>query len=298
MSAVETSEALKRRIDSVLDLQSIVRTMKTLAAVSIRQYEHAVESLADYNRTVLWGLQVALAAAPHHIAVAKLASGSRSGVIVFGSDQGMCGQFNEQAAAYALDLLAKVSPQRSQRMVLALGQRAAARLEDAGQPVTELLATPSSVDGVRLAVQRLLARLDAWRSLMEIDQVWLVYNSSQGGMGYSPRHLRLLPVDRQWLDELRREPWRGRGVPIFTMPGEQLFTALIRQYLFVSLFRACAESLASENAARLMTMQAAEKHIAEHLEALTALFHQQRQTAITSELLDIVSGFEALNQSL
>ncbi|PVE33232.1 F0F1 ATP synthase subunit gamma, partial [Enterococcus faecalis] len=68
------------------------------------------------------------------------------------------------------------------------------------------------------------------------------------------------------------------------------------EHLFVSLFRAFAESLASENAARLVSMQAAERNIEERLDELHKLYHHQRQNAITSELLDIISGFELLNQ--
>jgi F-type H+-transporting ATPase subunit gamma len=290
---METAEAIKRRINSAMDLQSIVRTMKTLAAVSIRQYEQAVESLVIYDLAIRRGMQAVLSASPRRTAIGKSGRGSGSGVIVFGSDQGMCGQFNEQVAADALALLGEMG---QGQMTLVVGMRIAGRLEDAGQTLAGVMATPSSVDGIRPLVQRLVITLESWRSEHEIAQVWLLHNSPQGGMGYHPRRLRLLPVDGRWLDDLRKEPWPGRGLPTFTMSGEQLFSALVHQYLFVSLFRACAESLASENAARLMTMQAAEKHIAEHLDTLNTLFHQQRQTAITSELLDIVSGFEALSQ--
>jgi F-type H+-transporting ATPase subunit gamma len=78
---------------------------------------------------------------------------------------------------------------------------------------------------------------------------------------------------------------------------QPLLSALIRQYLFVALHRATVESLASENAARLSSMQAAEKNIEERLTDLTAEYRQQRQNSITGELLDIVSGFEALKNS-
>ena len=71
--------------------------------------------------------------------------------------------------------------------------------------------------------------------------------------------------------------------------------ALIREYLFVSLFRACAESLASENASRLAAMQRADKNIDELLEDLTRKFHSLRQSGIDEELFDVISGFEALS---
>ena len=71
--------------------------------------------------------------------------------------------------------------------------------------------------------------------------------------------------------------------------------ALIREYLFVSLFRACAESLASENASRLAAMQRADKNIDDLLERLTGTFHRVRQSGIDEELFDVVAGFEALS---
>ena len=71
--------------------------------------------------------------------------------------------------------------------------------------------------------------------------------------------------------------------------------ALLREYLFVSLFRACAESLASENASRLAAMQRADKNIDELLENLNGKFHRLRQAGIDEELFDVISGFEALS---
>ena len=76
--------------------------------------------------------------------------------------------------------------------------------------------------------------------------------------------------------------------------GATTLRGLIREYLFVSLFRACAESLASENASRLAAMQRAEKNIKDILETLNRKFHRERQAGIDEELFDVISGFEAL----
>jgi F-type H+-transporting ATPase subunit gamma len=79
--------------------------------------------------------------------------------------------------------------------------------------------------------------------------------------------------------------------------GIATLRALIREYLFISLFRACAESLASENASRLAAMQRADKNINDLLEQLHGTFHQLRQSGIDEELFDVISGFEALGGS-
>ena len=84
---------------------------------------------------------------------------------------------------------------------------------------------------------------------------------------------------------------------MFNMDWERIFRSMIREYLFVSVYRAFANSLASENASRLAAMQNAEKNIEERLEELHVQFHRQRQMTITEELLDIVAGFEVLKES-
>jgi F-type H+-transporting ATPase subunit gamma len=108
--------------------------------------------------------------------------------------------------------------------------------------------------------------------------------------------VQLLPVNREWLKEIAKKKWDSKSLPIFRMDGDLIFSSLIREYLFVSLYRAFAESLASENASRLASMQNAEKNIEEQLQDLNVQFHRTRQMTITEELLDIVAGFEALQK--
>jgi len=80
---------------------------------------------------------------------------------------------------------------------------------------------------------------------------------------------------------------------MFTMDAERLFSAVVRQYLWSSVYRAAATSLASEHASRLASMQAAVRNIEEHLEEQRGEFRHLRQATITEEMLDIVTGFEA-----
>jgi len=89
---MQTTESLKRRIKSAGDLLSVVKTMKALAAVSIRQYQKAVESLEDYNRAVEMGLQIVLKERMGAMTRGRDTSVKRLGAIIFGSDQGLCGQ--------------------------------------------------------------------------------------------------------------------------------------------------------------------------------------------------------------
>jgi F-type H+-transporting ATPase subunit gamma len=294
---METIEDLKRRITSTENLQSVVRTMKTLAAVKIRQFEKAVEALEDYHKTVEMGLQAALRDRQEAVIGARSGPKEMLGAIVFGSDQGMCGQLNDQIVSHAgAEIDQFPGLKKENRFVVAVGQRVSARMQEAGQPVEGYISLPGSVTGIMPKVHRLLSKIDSWQRERNLEQVFLFYSRQISGARYEPHTVHLLPVDKQWLARIRERKWPGKAVPMFTMAWDPLFSALIRQYVLVSLFRAFAESLASENASRLASMQGAEKNIQEQLGSLRMRYHQQRQMSITEELLDIVSGFEALSQ--
>ena len=292
---MQTTESLKRRIKSAGDLLSVVKTMKALAAVSIRQYQKAVESLDDYNRTVEMGLQIVLKQRMGAMMQGKEASVKRMGAIIFGSDQGLCGQLNEQISVFALDSIKEAGVKKENRKVLAVGARVADYVEDAGQPIDELLATPNSTAGITALVQEIIMIIEEWHFKQNVDHFMLFYNDYISGANYRPYKVQLLPVNRDWLKEIARKKWDSKTLPIYRMDGDKIFSSLIREYLFVSLYRAFAESLASENASRLASMQNAEKNIEEQMQDLHVQFHRTRQMTITEELLDIVAGFEALS---
>lgn len=122
----------------------------------------------------------------------------------------------------------------------------------------------------------------------------LIYNRPTPEAVAAPHMRLLLPLSAERLRNLAARPWPSRRRPMFTMDPDRLLSAVLRQYLFSSVYRAAAESLASEHASRLASMQAAERNIEEHLaEQQEAQFRRRRQEAITEELLDIVSGFAA-----
>jgi F-type H+-transporting ATPase subunit gamma len=294
---METLERISRRIDAATDLYSVVRTMRALAMTSIRQYERAVGALAEYNRTTELGLHAVLAhaaaAGQGHSDTAYRRLTQRTGVIVLGADQGMCGQFNEQIAAFMQERLAALAIPPPQRFVVAVGQRLAAVLEEQGQPLVDTLAVPTSVGAITPAVQDLLVHHGAEvtaASNARIDQVFIFHHRLQSSTAYRPHFVRMLPINFRHLAALQEERWPARTLPTFTLDQAALQSALLGQHLFVVLYRAFAESLASENAARLVAMQAAERNIEERLGELTALYHRQRQESITAELLDLVAG--------
>ena len=291
---METLEALRRRIQSAQDLYGIIRTMKALAAASIRQFEQAVEAVDIYTRTVDTGLRIVLQDQSPQMEKILNRQNVETLAVIFGTDQGMCGQFNENIVSFALREHENVGAKK-----MIIGQRAGSRVVEAGNSFEKLCSVPSSVDGINPAVQSLLLEINRQRARASVQAVTLYYTRPGPGSSYQPVRVQLIPVDMSLFRAPVQELCPSRSLPMYTMEQEHLLSRLVSQYLFAQLYRAYAGSLASENASRLMTMQAAEKNIEERLGELNAEYHGQRQGAITSELLDIVSGVESLgNQSL
>jgi F-type H+-transporting ATPase subunit gamma len=338
----DTSASLKRKIASAGDLLGVVRTMKAMTASNINQFERAVSALDDYYRTVQLGLVACFRQATFSTKspsqwVEAQNQPIKMGVLVFGSDQGLVGQFNESLAEFVLADLAK---QQGDNIVWVVGERLQSRLAQSELILEPGFVLPKVIDSITPLVGQVLLKMETYRSQGKINAVTIYHNqpvnnnaalnksaknsnqkiqegSSQAGGAqaqsstiYAPVKQRLLPLDTRWQQDLMGIPWPTTSLPevmglaaqhenseygLDKLRSTQL--ALIHEYLFVSLYRACAESLASENASRLAAMQRAEKNIDELLLKMNSSFHSLRQSGIDEELFDVIAGFNALSDS-
>jgi F-type H+-transporting ATPase subunit gamma len=289
----DTAASLRHKIASAGDLESVVRTMKAMAASSIGQYENAVRSLDEYYRTVQLGLAACSRQGNSAVAPTRMSQKETGtiGAIVFGSDQGLVGQFNSAMVDFAVQTMGDLP---GKKVVWAVGERIQLRLAETELLMGESFALPNSISAITPLIGQILIEMEAQRENGRIAQVYLFHNRPKSGAVYTPVSQRLLPLDDLWRRDLAAIRWPTNNLPEVMDGGKQTLLALVREYLFVSLFRACAESLASENASRLAAMQRAEKNIDELLEDLNRTFHRLRQSGIDEELFDVVSGFEAL----
>jgi len=297
---------LHRKITGASDLHSVVRTMKALAASSIGDYERSVLALAAYDRMVSLGLGECFRQASCRCsAEAGNAQGPADppkkespdgpiGAIVFGSDQGLVGPFNDVIAQFAIGALASL-PGRTR--VWAVGERVQARLKDAGLDVPVVYAVPGSVQAIAPLIAQIQIDSEASRAKSGMTQVHVFHNRPLTGSLYEPVSQRLLPLDATWQHSLAAVAWPGKTKAEVLDHGATTLRALIREYLFISLFRACAESLASENASRLAAMERADRNINDLLDDLHGNFHRLRQGSIDEELFDLTAGYEALAHS-
>jgi F-type H+-transporting ATPase subunit gamma len=287
------SEALGRRISGAKDLSAVVRSMKVLAASSIAQYEQAVDSLKDYTRAVELGLHVCLRdmGARAHIA-SKSRPGAR-GAVIFGSDQGLVGRFNEVLLEFATCTLHSLSGKCTHLWVV--GERMQEIVTDTLLSSPKTRPVPNSIDAIAPLVGRILVDIAMAREQDHVDEIYLFHNQPMAAAGYQPVSKRLLPLDALWREDLAALPWPTKTTPEVIGEAESALEVFIREYLFGLLFQACAQSLASEDASRLAAMQRAEDNIAKILEELTRTSHRIRQESIDEELFEVVSGYEALS---
>ena len=132
------------------------------------------------------GLQIVLKERMGAMMQSKDVAVKRMGAIVFGSDQGLCGQLNEQISVFALDYIKKCRRKKENRKVLSVGARVADYVEDAGQPIDELMATPSSTAGITPLVQEIIMIIEEWHFRHNVDHFMLFYNDYISGANYRP----------------------------------------------------------------------------------------------------------------
>ncbi len=292
----KSTTSLRRKIKGAGDLQSVVRTMRAVSATSIEQFTTSVQALSDYYRTVELGLSACFrdsGPAPSKIDKESELGTRQFGAIVFGSDQGLVGQFNDLIADYAIETLADLP---GKPHIWTVGERVHARLADSGLPLMALFGVPNSVKAITPLVGQIQIESEMHRAGKEYSLLYVFHNRPKSGAIYEQVCQRLLPLDAEWQRGFSSILWPTACLPQFMNTGSITVRALIREYLFISLFRVCAESLASEHASRLAAMQRADKNIDELLEELNRKSHRLRQSAIDEELFDVVSGFEALRE--
>ena len=289
-------ESLRHKIASASDLGGVVRSMKALAASSIGQYEKAVQSLDDYYHTVELGL---IACVRESSPTRFIADGGRAdrqiGAVIFGSDQGLVGGFNEVLAEFASHTLTTL-PGKTNK-IWAIGERIQSLMSDGDCHQVDMLSVPTSVNAITPLVGQILIQVEVTREQGDVEEVYLFHNHPRSGAIYEPVFKRLIPLNKVWIRAFTDRPWPTKNVPQIIDSTASTLQAFMREYLFVLLFQACAESLASENASRLAAMQRAEKNIEEILEELNGKFHRVRQESIDEELFDVISGYEALSNN-
>jgi F-type H+-transporting ATPase subunit gamma len=275
---------VEKQIDTIEGLRDIIHSMRSLAATYLNRAEERLDGVRAYADTVGRAIEDCLYG--REIALPEEKEGGAA-VLAFFSEQGLCGRFNEIMAEAAATHAAETGRPR----FIVVGRRGPALLRAHGLDVlSELPSTtsPDAVDAVIHAITRTVLELHGRGA---VAQLYLLYARYLSPGRIEPRFERVLPLD---LSPWREAESRRAAPPRIALPRLELLNECVNEYAFISLYRAMTESLAGENGMRLQSMEAARTNIDETLAELQQQARIQRQNDITEELLDVVSGAEAL----
>jgi len=279
-----------RRSRTLGSIRGIVRTMKTMAAINATPYEQAAIAIEAYHATIRRGFMAFAYRMEGQQALLEAEPVQQRVLVAFGSDHGFCGNYNELVARLVSLQCEGSAGDRRRRSVLCVGARLETALREHGIEPDRVLTPPASVDGIgRLSGELVTRIVRAGRGgpLSELA-VTLVYTQRAEHGSRAPVALTLLPLAPELLQAPRR--WPSRSLPDFAIAPAALLAALVRNHIFASVFRAAAEAIVTENAARLALMQQAEQSVDDRLDAVRREMSGVRQDEITNELMDIVIG--------
>ncbi len=290
---------LKTRITSVRSTQKITKAMQMVAASKLRKAQMAAEAARPYAERmehVLSGLAASVAGQPGN---PKLLIGSGKDdvhiIVVATSERGLCGGFNSsivRAAKQQIDAL--VSEEKTVK-ILCIGKKGALQLKRRyGAMIIDII-DMSHVRQLRFGdISPISERLIEMFERDEFDICTLYYARFKSALTQIVTTQQLIPVAMPKPDEKETGPDLGGAIYEYE-PGEpEILTALLPRNVSVQVFKALLENAASEQGARMTAMDSATRNAGDMISSLTLKYNRTRQAAITKELIEIISGAEAL----
>ncbi|HSQ97261.1 MAG TPA: FoF1 ATP synthase subunit gamma [Rickettsiales bacterium] len=287
---METLDSLKKTLNTSKSIKQVVSTMKALSAANIKKYDKIVKTLYAYRTNVELGIQ-AMMMYGEDLKISEIKyvkkTGDKNLLIVFGSNQGLCGRFNDKMKNFIVE---DVNNDDSQ--VIVIGERLLNLMGATKLNIVKSVYLPNSIENASSMIYELLQIIENKLKNNEIDNVFLYYTSSDDTTNGTPTKTRLIPIDRKLLENAKNKVWPTNKIPYWQINNNVLISDLLKQYIFVILNNALANSITSEQKNRLITLQSAETNINELIRNKTLEYNQKRQSTITAELLDVVTGYQ------
>ncbi len=281
---------IKRRIGSVEKTQQITSAMRMVAAAKLRRAEAAIRAARPYAERMKRTLgELAAAGGVEHPLLEKRAVVKKLEVVAITSDRGLAGAFNSSVLKSAEAVITARSGEIDELFVSAIGRKAIEHMKRRhGEQLRETFETGSGWIEYEWAAAIARGLTDRYAK-GEVDEVVIVYNEFKSVMTQTPVSVQLLPL----------APDAG-AVAVDALPytfepsAERLLATLVPRAIEVEIFRAVLENQAGEHAARMTAMESATRNTKDLIESLTLEYNRARQAAITKELVEIVSGAQAL----
>ena len=287
---------VKMKIVGVRKTKQITKAMNMVASAKLRGAQARIERFRPYAgryREVLAELAGKVEGDAHPL-LTEHPEKRRCAIILVTSDRGLCGGFNANIVNTGLHLAAEKRAEGMEVQFACVGRKGRDAVRAAGQEIT--LAYGDRMGSVDFALAGSVAQemIHGYETLA-LDEVWMVYGEFVSMAHQPPRSLRLLPLEAPEADR-DEDGAQGPACEYVYEPREDLLLAeLVPTYVKVQVYRGLLDTAASEHAARMAAMDNATRNCNELINTLTLLYNKTRQASITSELIDIVGGAEALN---
>ena len=285
---------IRRRVRAVKSTQQITKAMKMVAASRLRRAQERIQSARPFAveaRRVISSLAARVDTSAHPLLDERKTprAGGKAMLIVVSADRGLCGSFNTNIIKAASTFVVE-NPARQVALGL-VGRRGRDYFARRGFEV--LLEQINFFGHLKFDHAKEIAdfAIDAFTS-GKVDSVFIVYNEFKSVMTQRVDVDQLLPIPRA---EIQAETDAGaRTEYLFEPSAEQMFARILPRHVEVQVFRALLESNAAFYAAQMTAMDAATKNSSEMIEQLTLYMNKVRQAAITREIIEVVSGAQAL----
>ena len=284
--------ALKRRIDSVKSTQKITSAMELIASSRIIKAQQRVEAARPYADTIrrLMSSVARNASNLDHPLLREREEVRGVGQIVISSDRGLAGAYNSNLIrAVEADMR---EPGKDTRLFLA-GKKAVSYFRFRGHTFEDSWTGISEQPRIDDAREIAAAATRAFSS-GEIDQVRLAYTRFRSALVQRPTVVQLVPLPREEIESKDDTSAAAAGGYEFEPGPEEILDHLVPRYIEGLIYQGMLEAAASEHAARRRAMKAATDNAEELIEDLTRNYNQARQAEITTEIMEVVGGAEAL----
>lgn len=288
-----TLSDIKRRITSIQSTQKITSAMKMVSAAKLRRAQEAIESARPYAermRTTLQEVGAAEAGSSHPLFETR-EKVSTVEVVVITSDRGLAGAFNSQIIKEAVRLASEWKAEDLSVRFTLVGKKATEYFRNHhSRQISDHRPVGPNVNF--LEAQQVAQRLMSDYEKGEVDRVVMLHNEFVSTMTQTPKLVALLPFVSEQEEEAESQEETS---PYDIEPSaEKLLATLVPKAVEMEVFRAMLENQAGEHAARMTAMENATKNTEELIERLTLQYNRARQAAITSELVEIITGAQAL----
>jgi F-type H+-transporting ATPase subunit gamma len=289
---------IRRRIKSVKNTQQITKAMKMVSASKLRRAQDRVVSARPFanKMTEVMGELAKRTDEDFHHPLLDLRGDERYLIVVVTADKGLCGAFNANLIKAAQAFISENAGKSIE--IFAVGRKGRDFFRNRRVPIAGEVIGLTAKGRVELSEGLEVARAITKHYVdnSEIDKVFLIYNEFKSVLQQRVVLEQLLPVARAAADEEHAPSDQPVSLVdyIYEQPPAEMFGRLLPQLIQTQVFRALLESVASEQGARMTAMDSASKNASELIDSLTLNMNRVRQAAITNEIIEVVSGADAL----